>query len=453
VIALHFAHALLPDGWAEDVRIELEGGRIAALAAGAPPRDAERHAAIALPGLANLHSHAFQRAMAGRAETGGSGPDSFWTWREVMYRFLARLTPEHLEAFAAQAYAEMLEAGFTAVGEFHYLHHAPDGRPYDDLGEMTGRIVAASAATGIALTLLPVLYRQGGFGGQPASDAQRRFVNDPARFLALLARARAQAAALPGTQVGVAPHSLRAVGPDDLAALLDAVPAGPVHIHVAEQRREVEDCLAWSGQRPVEWLLAHHPVGPRWCLVHATHMTADETAALARTRAVAGLCPITEANLGDGLFGLPGFAAAGGSFGVGSDSNIRIDPAEELRLLEYGQRLAHQARTMIAPPRASSGRTLFDAARSGGAQALGRAAAGLAQGAPADIVALDPSHPALLAQDGDGWLDGWIFAGDRLLVRDVWAAGRHVVAEGRHVDRDALRRRYAAALRALLDAT
>jgi formimidoylglutamate deiminase len=450
--ALHFAHALLPDGWAEDVRIELAGGRIAALQAGAVPGDAERHATVALPGLANLHSHAFQRAMAGLAEIGGSGPDSFWTWREVMYRFLARLTPEHVEAFAAQVFAEMLEAGFTAVGEFHYLHHAPDGRPYDDLGEMTGRIVAAAAATGISLTLLPVLYQQGGFGGEPPSPAQQRFVNDPERFLVLLARARAQAAALPGAIVGVAPHSLRAVDPDGLASVLAAAPDGPIHIHVAEQLREVEDCVAWSGQRPVEWLLAHHPVGPHWCLVHATHMTVTETEALARSRAIAGLCPITEANLGDGLFALRGFAAAGGSFGVGSDSNIRVDAAEELRLLEYGQRLAHRARNVIAPPGASSGRTLFDAARRGGAQALFRPASELAPGAPADIVALDQTHPALLGHAGDGWLDGWIFAGDRAVVRDVWVGGRRVVEQGRHRDRDALRRRYATALRDVLSA-
>jgi formiminoglutamate deiminase len=450
VTALHFAHALLPDGWAADVRIEFAGGRIAALQAGAAPGDAERHAAIALPGLANLHSHAFQRAMAGLAETAGNGPDSFWSWREVMYRFLAHVTPDHVEAFATQAYAEMLEAGFTAVGEFHYLHHAPDGRPYDDLGEMAGRVVAAAASTGISLTLLPVLYRQGGFGGQAPSAAQHRFLNSPERFLALLERARAQIAALPDASVGVAPHSLRAVAPADLAALLDAVPSGPVHIHVAEQLREVEDCLAWSGQRPVEWLLARHPVGPRWCLVHATHMTEAETQALARSQAVAGLCPITEANLGDGLFSLRAFAACGGRFGVGSDSNIRIDAAAELRLLEYGQRLAHRARNLIAPPGASSGRTLFDTALRGGAQALGRATSGLVPGAPADIVALDPTHPSLVAQAADGWLDGWIFAGDRTMVRDVWAGGRRVVEQGRHVGRTVQHRRYATALRDLL---
>jgi len=450
VTALHFAHALLADGWAREVRLVIDGGRITAIESAKPAREAERHATIAVPGLANLHSHAFQRAMAGLTEVGGEAADSFWAWRAVMYRFLAHLSPDHVEAFAAQCYAEMLEAGFTAVGEFHYLHHAPDGRPYDDPAEMAGRIVVAAASAGIGLTLLPVLYRQGGFDGRPPDAAQRRFATGLDDFAVLLARARNHAAGLPDSQVGVAPHSLRAIAPDDLAALIDAVPSGPVHIHVAEQRREVEECLAWSGQRPVQWLLDHHDVGPRWCLVHATHMDAAETTALARAGAVAGLCPITEANLGDGLFDLPGFAAAGGRFGVGSDSNVRIDAAEELRLLEYGQRLARRARNVIAPPRVSSGRTLFDAARAGGAQALGRAASGLAVGAPADIVALDPEHPALLAQDGDGWLDGWLFAGDRGVVRDVWAGGRRVVAAGRHIRREALKRRYAAARRAVL---
>jgi formiminoglutamate deiminase len=384
--------------------------------------------------------------MAGLAEVGGDGPDSFWTWREVMYRFLAALTPEHVEAFAAQLYAEMLEAGFTAVAEFHYLHHAPDGRPYDDPAEMAGSIVAAAASAGIGLTLLPVLYRHGGFGGQPPSPAQRRFVTDRDQYLALLAGARRHAAALPGTIVGVAPHSLRAVAPDDLTALVAACPDGPVHIHIAEQSREVGECFDWSGKRPVEWLLAHQPVGSRWCLVHATHMTEGETLALARSGAVAGLCPITEANLGDGLFPLPGFVAADGRFGVGSDSNVRISAAEELRLLEYGQRLTRHGRNLIAPPHGSTGRTLFDCARAGGAQALGRDGRGLTQGAPADIVALDPTHPALLARDGDAWLDGWIFVGDNDVVRDVWAGGRHVVVEGRHVRRDTLRQRFATAL-------
>jgi formimidoylglutamate deiminase len=452
VTELHFSHALLPEGWARDVLIRVEGTRIAAVAPASPPGDAERHAGIAVPGLANLHSHAFQRAMAGLAEIGGPEADTFWTWREVMYRFLATLTPDAVEAIAAALYAEMLESGFTAVAEFHYLHHAPDGRPYDDLGEMAARIVAAAASAGIGLTLLPTLYSQGGFGGAPPHDGQRRFLNDRTRYLALVDRTRALARAWPDTVVGIAPHSLRAVDPQDLAAVVAATPAGPIHIHAAEQQREVDDCLAWSGERPVEWLLGRHEVGPRWCLVHATHMTPLETAALARSRAVAGLCPITEGNLGDGLFDLVRFVDEGGRLGIGTDSNILVSPPEELRLLEYGQRLSRQARNVIAAPGASSGRGLFDRARRGGAQALGRNPDGLMPGAPADIVVLDATHPALLGRTGDAWLDGWIFASDRGVVRDVWAGGRHVVVEGRHRARDTLRAGYAAALRDMVGA-
>jgi formiminoglutamate deiminase len=451
---LHFSQALLPDGWAPSVRVRLADGRIAAMAAHAPGTGG----GIAVPGLANLHSHAFQRAMAGLTETAGPATDSFWTWREVMYRFLGRLTPEHVEAIAALAYAEMLEAGFTAVAEFHYLHHAPDGTPYADPAELAGRIVAAAAATGIALTLLPVLYSHGGFGGQPASPGQRRFLNTLEGFEALHARARRHAAAWPGTVVGAAPHSLRAVTPEQLDRLAAANPDGPLHIHAAEQPKEVADCLAWSGRRPVEWLLAHQRIDARWCLVHATHMTAAETRALAASRAVAGLCPITEANLGDGVFALRDYLAAGGCFGIGTDSNVKLDAAEELRLLEYGQRLTHGARNVVAAAAAtdgtssgaSSGRTLCDAARTGGAQALGRAPAALAVGAPADLVILDPEHPALLARSGDGWLDSWIFAADRGAIREVWAGGRRVVADGRHVAQETIRRRYAAVMRALL---
>ena len=446
---LHFSHALLPEGWARDVKIRIADGRIAAVQPGAPSGRAERRPGVAVPGLANLHSHAFQRAMAGLAEIGGPEADTFWTWREVMYRFLARLTPDDVEAIAAAVYAEMLESGFTAVAEFHYLHHAPDGRPYDDLGEMAARIVAAAASAGIGLTLLPTLYSQGGFGGAPPHDGQRRFLNDRTRYLALVERSRALARALPNAVVGIAPHSLRAVDPDDLAAVVTATPAGPIHIHAAEQQREVDDCVAWSGERPVAWLLGHHEIGPRWCLVHATHMTPQETAALARSGAVAGLCPITEANLGDGLFDLVRVVDAGGRLGIGTDSNILVSPPEELRLLEYGQRLSRQARNVIAAPGASSGRGLFDRAQRGGAQALGRDPGGLVPGAPADIVALDRTHPALVGRTEDGWLDGWIFASDRGVVRDVWAGGRHVVVEGRHRAHDTLRASYAAALRAV----
>ncbi|MGE0725789.1 MAG: formimidoylglutamate deiminase [Alphaproteobacteria bacterium] len=446
--SLRFDHALLPDGWAENVRIEVDpAGTIAAVEVGAGAAHGDR--SIAVPGLPNLHSHAFQRGMAGLAERRGEGEDSFWTWRQVMYGFLARLTPDHVAAIAAQAYVEMVEAGFTAVAEFHYLHHRPDGGAYDAPAEMAGAIARGAAESGIGLTLLPVLYAHGGFGGQASTEGQRRFVTDLDRYARLVEDARRRIAPLPDAVLGIAPHSLRAVTADLLETALGAHRSGPVHIHVAEQRKEVEDCLAWSGRRPVDWLIDHAPVGPRWCLVHATHVTPGEVARIAAAGAVVGLCPITEANLGDGLFPVPGFLAAGGRIGVGSDSNVRIDAAEELRLLEYGQRLRDLRRNVVGPPGGSTGRAIFDACAAGGAQALGRAVGALAPGRRADIVALDPDHPAFAAARGDGWLDGWLFAGDGRCIRDVWIGGRRVVADGRHVARDAVRGRFAWTLAAV----
>ena len=317
--------------------------------------------------------------MAGLAERRGPQADSFWTWREVMYRFLERLTPDDVEAIAAFAYMEMLEAGFTTVGEFHYLHHDIDGRPYADLGEMAARIAAASAETGIGLTLLPSFYAYGGFGGAPPSPGQRRFLNDPDRFLKLVERCRAIVAGLPAARVGIAPHSLRAVTPETLRAVCQAAPDGPIHIHAAEQTKEVEDCVAALGSRPVQWLLDHAGLDARWCVVHATHTTEQEIRALAASGAVAGLCPLTEASLGDGIFDGASYLAAGGRFGIGTDSNIQIDAAAELRQLEYGQRLARRARNVMAAQEGeSTGRRLFDAALAGGAQALQRPIGALA---------------------------------------------------------------------------
>ncbi|MBS7455579.1 formimidoylglutamate deiminase [Coralloluteibacterium stylophorae] len=445
----HLERALLPEGWARDVALEARDGRIVRVEAGATADARAERLAIALPGLGNLHSHAFQRGMAGLAEHGGGRGDSFWTWRELMYRFLARLDPERMQAIAAMAYVEMLESGFTRVGEFHYLHHDSDGRPYADRAEMAARLAAAAQDTGIGLTLLPVFYAHAGFGGAPPSPAQRRLVHDVDGFSALLEASATALRALPDAVLGLAPHSLRAVTPEELGALLPLA-AGPVHIHIAEQVKEVEDCVAWSGQRPVAWLLDHAEIGPRWCLVHATHMDAGECARLAASGAVAGLCPITEANLGDGLFPMRDFVAAGGRFGVGSDSNVLIDAAEELRLLEYGQRLAARARNVLVPDgRGSSGRFLYAGALAGGAQALG-ASAGLAVGAAADLVELDAAHPALAARDGDALLDSLVFAARGGAVRTVWRRGRRVVADGRHRNRDAVAARFTAAVAGLL---
>ena len=370
---LFFDHALLPTGWARDVRITVADGVIAAVAGGAAREGAEHIAGIAVPGLANLHCHAFQRGMAALAERRGPRSDSFWTWREVMYRFLGRLSPDDVEAIAAFAYMEMLEAGFTTVGEFHYLHHDIDGRPYADLGEMAVRIAKASADTGIGLTLLPSFYAFGGFGGAAPTEGQRRFLNDPERFLKLVERTRAIVADLPAARVGIAPHSLRAVTPDTLHAVCEATPEGPIHIHAAEQTKEVDECIAALGRRPVEWLIDKAQVDSRWCVIHATHTTVHEIRALAASGAVAGLCPLTEASLGDGIFDAAGFLAAAGRFGIGTDSNIQIDAAAELRQLEYGQRLTRRARNVLTVHEGEFDRTA--AARHGACRRCAGAAA------------------------------------------------------------------------------
>jgi formiminoglutamate deiminase len=448
------ARALLPDGWARDVRVMVTDGRIAAVAPGARPEPGDTRVDVLLPALGNLHSHAFQRAMAGLTEVRAKGQDSFWTWRELMYRFLDRLTPGQMQAIAAQVYLEMLEAGYASVGEFHYVHHQPGGAAYDDLAELSARIMAAAAETGIGLTHLPVLYSYGGAGRQPLAGGQLRFGNDVDRFARLVEGARAHATHLPAdTRVGIAPHSLRATSPDDLARALPLALGNPIHIHVAEQPKEVADISAWLGARPVEWLLANTPIGRDWCPIHATHMTQDETARLARSGAVAGLCPITEANLGDGPFDGPGWIEAGGAFGLGSDSNVRISLTEELRTLEYSQRLRDLQRNVLVPGEGSVGAFLYRRAAAGGAQALGRQAGSLAAGQLADLVAIDGDHPALAALDGDRLLDGLAFAAPDGVVREVWSAGRHQVRGGRHVARDRITPAYLAAVRALVQAS
>ncbi|HEV7714477.1 MAG TPA: formimidoylglutamate deiminase [Steroidobacteraceae bacterium] len=449
---VHFETALLPEGWARNVRIEIADALIRRIELDVPALPSDERAGVGLAGMPNLHSHAFQRGMAGLTERRGPDDDSFWTWRKVMYGFVARLTPEDLEAIAAQAYVEMLESGFTRVGEFHYLHHDVYGRPYDNPAEMAARIAAAASQCGIGLTLLPVFYAHSGFGGAPPTPAQVRFVNNADRYARLIEASRIAVAGLDGAMVGIAPHSLRAVTTDELSAILPCAAGGPVHIHIAEQLREVEECLAWSGARPVDLLLDSAPVDGHWCLVHATHMTDAETVRLARSGAVAGLCPITEANLGDGIFPAAAFQASGGRFGVGSDSNVLISMSEELRLLEYGQRLTRRARNVMAPAAGiSTGRALFDGAVSGGAQALG-VGGRLEVGASADIITLNPNHPALVGRGGDDLLDSAIFAGSHGLIANVWRAGRRVVSDGVHHQRDVIAARFRATLERLLAA-
>ena len=448
VKTLWFERLLLPDGWAERVRLTLGDGLIAEVSRAEPQRDDECHP-IGLPGLANVHSHGFQRGMAGLTEQREDGErDDFWSWRRLMYRFLDRLDPDDIAAITALAYVEMLEAGYTRVGEFHYLHKDPAGCHYADPAETAGSIVSAAATSGIGLTLLPVFYAHGGFGGAEPEPQQRRFVTDADGFARLVEASRSKLPA--GANLGIAPHSLRAVTPDELRAILPLAGDGPIHIHAAEQLGEVEACLKWSGARPVEWLLANAEVDERWCLIHATHMEADEIGALARSRAVAGLCPVTEANLGDGLFPAGDYLSAGGAFATGTDSNILIDAAGEFRMLEYGQRLHLERRSLLTiGAQASVGRSLFDGALTGGAQAVG-VECGIRPGAPADFFSLDAGHPSLACRGGDDLIDGWIFASRAGAIDCVWRGGRKLVEGGRHHRRDEAAARFRRALRKLL---
>jgi formiminoglutamate deiminase len=445
---LHASAALLPQGWRKDVRVTIEDGLIATIETNVAPTPADDRHGTLVPAMGNLHSHAFQRAMAGLAEVRGPANDSFWSWRTVMYKFALSMTPEHVEAVAAQLYMEMLEAGFSRVGEFHYLHHDKNGTPYANIAELAERIGAAANVSGIALTLLPVFYAHSGFGGAAPIEGQRRFINSLDSFAALMDGCRKVTSGLQGAELGLAPHSLRAATPEELATVVPLAGNGPIHIHIAEQVKEVEDCIAWSGARPVEWLLANQPVDDRWCLIHATHMSDEETRGMARSGAIAGLCPITEANLGDGTFEAPLFIEEGGRLGVGSDSNVAISLSGELRQLEYSERLALKARNVVAAPGGSTARSLFDHAITGGGAAL-KAPGGIAVGHHADLISLDTTAVPYLS--GDQLLDHWIFAGG-VAVDSVWALGRKQVEGGRHVAREAINRRFLKAMGELLSA-
>ncbi len=446
--------ALLPSGWARNVRFEIDAdGLFTAITPDASAEGAERVAGPLLAGMPNLHSHAFQRAMAGLAEVAGNPNDSFWTWRDLMYRLVGRLSPEQVGVIARQLYIEMLKAGYTGVAEFHYVHHDVDGKPYANPAELALRVSQAASEAGIGLTLLPVLYSHAGFGGQAPSDGQRRFINSTGNYLKLIDGLRQHLATQPQQSLGLCFHSLRAVTPQQIAEVLAADGSGcPVHIHIAEQQKEVDDCLAWSGRRPLQWLYENVAVDERWCLVHATHAEPDEVTAMARSGAVAGLCLTTEANLGDGIFPAVDYLAQHGRFGIGSDSHVSLSVVEELRWLEYGQRLRDQRRNRLyGQDQPMVGRTLFDAALSGGAQALGQPTGELAVGKRADLLVLDGGDPYLQTARGDAILNRWLFAGGDRQVRDVMVAGHWRVRGGRHALEEQSAREFAGVLRELLD--
>lgn len=449
---IKFETALLPDGWASDVLVDTdEAGTITAVT---PRSGAPADASItgtAIPAVPNVHSHAHQRAMIGLAERSGPGSDSFWTWRETMYGFARVMEPEDLEAVAAQLYVETLKSGSSVIGEFQYLHHQRDGVPYYEPGEMSLRCLAAARRAGIAITMLPTLYAHGGFGGKRPGEGQRRFINGPDTFLRIISGLVKAGEGRMLERVGMSPHSLRAVTKELLLEVLQGldqmVEDAPVHIHVAEQTKEVDDCIAWSGRRPVQYLIENLPVSKRWCAVHATHMTGTEIAALAASGVIAGLCPTTEANLGDGTFPAVAYLSQGGAVAIGSDSHISVSPAEDLRQLEYSQRLLYRARTVLAGgAHRSNGRHLLDAVIKGGAQAMNQPVGAIEPGKRCDIAVLDNGHPALYGREGDEILDAWVFSAGNAAVRHVLVAGDVVVSDGRHRDEDEIAARFRTAI-------
>lgn len=448
---IHAKQVLTPSGWQSNLEVLINpSGRIASV--GPQTRTPSHQVALLLPAPLNLHSHSFQRAMAGLTEARGPDPsDSFWSWRRLMYKFLDQLNPDHVEAIAALVFMEMLEAGYGAVAEFHYLHHDVGGVPFNNLAEMSERIVGAAVMSGIGLTLLPVHYQFGGCDLRPLNGGQRRFGNEPDRFLRLNEGAIAAVDVGPKDfNSGLAPHSLRAVDPVGLSVIIAEAKSGPIHMHLAEQVAEVDEVLTHLHARPAEWLLANHAVDDRWCLIHCTQMTEAETIALAATGAVAGLCPLTESNLGDGIFNGTTFLGKGGAIGFGSDSNVHISLFEELKTLEYSQRLRDLTRSALATKSQSTGRVLFEAAAKGGVQAGERQSGRVEIGAWADLLGLDDDNQWLCNRQGDEALDSLVFGGGgQACIRDVWSAGRHVVKEGRHFKRDEILLKFKLTMRQL----
>lgn len=447
---IHLEQALLATGWANNVRLSIDdSGMISSIETDI----SGANSGCLLPGMANLHSHAHQRAMAGLAERAGPTNDSFWTWRKLMYQFLETIQPEHLHAIASQLYVEMLKSGYTRVGEFQYLHHQSNGQHYDNPAEMSLQTLQAACDTGLGITNLPVHYQFGGFGEQPLGQQQQRFANDPELFLRIVDSLRQASSNDANVITGIAAHSLRAVSKHGLTTVLESLHKEstlPVHIHIAEQTKEVDDCVSWSGLRPVNYLLDNFNVDQHWCLIHATHMTDKETQSVAESGAVVGICPATEGNLGDGFFNAVEYLRANGKFGIGSDSHISVSPTEEIRWLEYGQRLLHRSRNVLSGGfDRSTGRNLFDKAAVGGAQACGHNSGAIAIGKRADFIVLDTDHPLLAERSGDEILDSWVFSGNSDTVRDVYVGGKHLIQDGQHAQQTAIADRFKSTLKTL----
>lgn len=452
--------ALLTDGWANSVEISIDdAGSIDQILIDSPYQQGDRHNVL-IPGIPNVHSHAHQRAMSGLGERAGQVSsdgikDSFWTWRKIMYHYLERIQPEHLFHISSQLYLEMLKSGYTCVGEFQYLHHNSDGSAYQNPAEMSLQCLHAAQAVGLGFTALPVLYRYGGFGSADSIDGQKRFINDADSFCRIVEILQAESKTNANTSVGIAPHSLRAIDQhllNSVIASLGKDKLAAIHIHIAEQIKEVDDCLAWSKQTPVEWLFNHFDVDQQWCLIHATHMTEAETAGMAASGCVAGLCPTTEANLGDGFFNAEQYLNSNGNWAIGSDSHISIDPVEELRWLEYGQRLVTRSRNVLTSAKSgNTGRNLLDGAMAGGAMACGRKIGRIEAGFRADLVVVRDNHPRLYGRREDDLLDSWIFSGNENMVDSVYVGGRKVIENGVHVNEQKIANNYRKTLDQLAD--
>ena len=446
-----FANKILTSsGWKENITVEVNAdGHIEKL--GTDTKEYDHHVGCLLPAPVNAHSHSFQRAMSGLTEYRGPNPkDSFWTWRKLMFKFLKQLDPDIVEAVAAFVQMEMLEAGFSTNVEFHYLHHSESGRPYDDIAEMSQRIISAANQSGIGLTLLPVFYQYGGCDLRALEDGQRRFGNNLDQFQTLFQRvSKILETSSPDTSLGLAPHSLRAVDPKDLIELVNIAEKNPIHMHLAEQVAEVDEVKEFLGARPVEWVMENLDISNQWCMIHCTQMEPHEVKMLAKTQAVAGLCPITESSLGDGIFEGANWMSNNGNIAIGSDSNVRISLSEELRTLEYSQRLRDRSRAVLANSHQSTGRRLFEGICKGGAQAAGRKTGLIKEGYLADLLALDTNHVDLERHKEDTLLDSYIFSGDDRMISDVWSAGRHLVKDGEHILRTEITRAYKKATKKL----
>ena len=441
---------LTSSGWKENITVEINAdGHIEKLRT--DTKEYDHHVGCLLPAPVNAHSHSFQRAMSGLTEYRGPNPkDSFWTWRKLMFKFLKQLDPDIVEAIAAFVQMEMLEAGFSTNVEFHYLHHSESGRPYDDIAEMSQRIISAANQSGIGLTLLPVFYQYGGCDLRALEDGQRRFGNNLDQFQTLFQRvSKILETSPPDTFLGLAPHSLRAVDPKDLIELVNIAEKKPIHMHLAEQVAEVDEVKEFLGARPVEWVMENLDISNQWCMIHCTQMEPHEVKILAKTQAVAGLCPITESSLGDGIFEGANWMSNNGNIAIGSDSNIRISLSEELRTLEYSQRLRDRSRAVLANSHQSTGRRLFEGICKGGAQAAGRKTGLIKEGYLADLLALNTNHVDLERHKEDTLLDSYIFSGDDRMISDVWSAGRHLVKDGEHILRTEITRAYKKATKKL----